>query len=72
VLDEAAAYWSQRFLATMTHSGYVWKVAKTGARAAVALTPKRSPPRGIAVDDRWVYWTEPEAGAVLRAAKGGP
>lgn len=67
-VDASGAYWSQALKKTAIE-GWVKRVDTAGGVPG-QLTPKLVEPRGIAVDDTHVYFTDVAAGRVARVSKG--
>ena len=65
-IDANSTYW-----VTQT-AGTVMKCQKTGcAQIPTVLASGLTNPKGVAVDDTWVYFTEPNANAVKKVPKNG-
>ena len=72
LLDEAATYWLDYGSGSGGSDGgktHIWRIPKTGGSFAIVASADKM--GAFAIDDAYVYWTEPRAGVVRRAAKSG-
>jgi hypothetical protein len=72
--DGTSVYWASEKVSAVYHAGFTDPACGEGAFAAVPCKTYgggASNPYGVAVEDTFVFWTEPGSGTIRRAAKGG-
>ncbi len=73
VVDSAAAYWTVTTVGRNAGTGLVASCAWPCSGGAPAVYAADQPtPRGIAVDDTYLYWVTADDGVLHRVAKGDP
>lgn len=72
--DGTSIYWASEKVSAVYHAAFADPPCNEGASGAVPCKTYgggASNPYGVAVDDTFVYWTEPNTGTVKRAPKAG-